>query len=918
MPRHRLYQDGFAYRLIEEAVEEIGVAEPIVGSVDERIIVVQDDAIKHFEASAFTFRRLRKIFPSIVYGDQYENRLVLSLPLIPDGDERWPDSTSKIDRLKIALINESEYASPPQTQEEFEERAKLFAKLRIFSVYRVPESWIFSACEIIYCANGGHLPSLFEVRSLVWGTTKKAPNIVDRWDSRAATGSTWSIDEIADVVNLWRVKQKKYLPPSISTGRPATIEHFRQAMKRVGNLPFTCLDKDAGSEYTAPNAELIAFVCKIEDQALRNSIGLVAAIQSANKVKQIAIIGRARSIVARIRDISEELTAWDFTTSTPDAAIKGVFDGTICKAYSKSKRERFPFLWREVARAYERHQAKLGVEDARRLIRFAIKHPRDDAQYRNVSLWRAMQARTRKERKAKVEELSLDFAGLRFLIEIRTNIARRLEEATNVAVAEVKKLGLPLPHDFAYRDTIHYEDRRTPIVQMVKLRLHSVDSLRAMSKVKPKSRKREDANEPVPIVEFLSIEAEEGSAGTEEFWFAPLIKGQFFNSEHKAASAEVQRFRKRVLSGVELVGRQIGRLPVGFAAGLPEPWSSRLRPVVNDLTDRVGLQLFYPRGIYATCLYGRAMLRTQTVTGARIGEVLQVATSPGRIKHERVPVASGAPKDIFCFSAVPKGHTELSEYFVDAETMETMLDVAILVRQMRGLKDDEQLPVVAPYLKARELKRDRYLFQVNSRAVTTAEANFIYRFLLWGKHSHVETHTVRHAVANLLDQLGVPEEVIAEMLKQKDLSATRYYKQATRRQVLSAAEFLFRPQVDWSDVTTTSQRLGAERAAVFLESLESVGRLSGAYTHVLGGICTVSHACAAKFSCVNCAGKIPDPAKRDQVEVKLVDARRWKQYAEKENLGAEVRKAAAAINDCEAELREMDLIQLAKKNRASK
>ena len=153
------------------------------------------------------------------------------------------------------------------------------------------------------------------------------------------------------------------------------------------------------------------------------------------------------------------------------------------------------------------------------------------------------------------------------------------------------------------------------------------------------------------------------------------------------------------------------------------------------------------------------------------------------------------------------------------------------------------------------------------------------------------------------------------MLKQKDLTATRYYKEPTRSQVMTAAEFLFRPQVDWSDTVTVGQRLGAERSAQVLEQIQAAGDLSGAFTQVVGGPCVVSHACAAKFSCINCVGKIPDPAKRPQVEGKLRDAERIFKLAELQDLPAEARKARGAINDCKAELHEMDLIERAMESR---
>jgi site-specific recombinase XerD len=62
----------------------------------------------------------------------------------------------------------------------------------------------------------------------------------------------------------------------------------------------------------------------------------------------------------------------------------------------------------------------------------------------------------------------------------------------------------------------------------------------------------------------------------------------------------------------------------------------------------------------------------------------------------------------------------------------------------------------------------------------------------------IETHSIRHAVANQLDRLGVGHEVIAKLLNQKDLATTAYYKEPTRHQIIKASELLFVETVDWN------------------------------------------------------------------------------------------------------------------------
>ena len=55
---------------------------------------------------------------------------------------------------------------------------------------------------------------------------------------------------------------------------------------------------------------------------------------------------------------------------------------------------------------------------------------------------------------------------------------------------------------------------------------------------------------------------------------------------------------------------------------------------------------------------------------------LQVAAAAEYLKFERLPVGKkGSHKDIYSFKAVPKGHTEVAEYFIDKQTMEAILEL---------------------------------------------------------------------------------------------------------------------------------------------------------------------------------------------------------------------------------------------------
>ncbi len=92
---------------------------------------------------------------------------------------------------------------------------------------------------------------------------------------------------------------------------------------------------------------------------------------------------------------------------------------------------------------------------------------------------------------------------------------------------------------------------------------------------------------------------------------------------------------------------------------------------------------------------------------------------------------------------------------------------------------------------------------------------------------------------------------------------------------------------------------------------DAEGKL-GALTEVFGGTCVVANMCPAKFACVGCAGNAPDPAKRSQIEQKLVWAEEQVRYAAREQLPAEELKLNQLIADCKLVLEEMKLIEAAR------
>jgi len=79
----------------------------------------------------------------------------------------------------------------------------------------------------------------------------------------------------------------------------------------------------------------------------------------------------------------------------------------------------------------------------------------------------------------------------------------------------------------------------------------------------------------------------------------------------------------------------------------------------------------------------------------------------------------------------------------------------------------------------------------------------------------------------------------------------------------------------------------------------------------------VSHGfCAAKFACVGCAGKVPDPTKRHQVERHRAWAQTQMTLATDDGLYPEAERMKQLVRDCDTELDEMAQIDAYRRDEA--
>jgi hypothetical protein len=150
------------------------------------------------------------------------------------------------------------------------------------------------------------------------------------------------------------------------------------------------------------------------------------------------------------------------------------------------------------------------------------------------------------------------------------------------------------------------------------------------------------------------------------------------------------------------------------------------------------------------------------------------------------------------------------------------------------------------------------------------------------------------------------------MAEAKAARRDRLLQSTDREHVAEAADRYLARIAAHIQVGEAVRRSAPELQALYEASRGKVGTLA----EVIGGHCVSHGFCAAKFACVGCAGKVPDPAKRHQVERHRQWATAQVPLATAEGLYPEAERMKQLIRDCDTELQEMDQIDAYRRDEA--
>ncbi len=553
-----------------------------------------------------------------------------------------------------------------------------------------------------------------------------------------------------------------------------------------------------------------------------------------------------------------------------------------------------------------------------------------------------VQREQRQTRKAETDALVPQFAAIRAEAHLRHNRLGRVRQAFQGALRDlVGPQPPPLPLAFAYdegpdsapggpaHERRHFRlwDRRS-FVRAHADRYGPETVADARTRWGPFSEARNRV-----FLEFVTAERPASDAPPEGLWFEELLRRGLLHRAGGRGSKDVAAEQTWLRAwGYGRPGSTHHVAP--FCSAIPGllSWSratgeSRFNRVAQPKTDGV---LIPVDSLYAAATLGLLAIDLFTTTGMRMNEAMQIRLTEDAFVRLVMPAPPGArdpsPRIRYAFRLIPKGERTNTPqtYFIGRETLRLLVLVATMLAEHYGLAPGAPLPTVAfapHHGRAHRFAPAPYLFQYRQRHLSDLDITACMRFLLHGMVFRtrdgapvvLKAHLLRHAFAtHAVHVEKIPVDIVGEWLKQKNLDVTDYYSQPTDAMVADAADRYLARIAAHVHVGDAVRRSPTELRDLYAAARGKVGTLA----EVIGGHCVSHGFCAAKFACVGCAGKVPDPAKRHQVERHRAWAQTQVTLATDDGLYPEAERMKQLVRDCDSELHEMDQIDAYRRDEA--
>jgi len=530
-----------------------------------------------------------------------------------------------------------------------------------------------------------------------------------------------------------------------------------------------------------------------------------------------------------------------------------------------------------------------------------------------------MLAEQRQRRKEETDALAPHFARIRGAAHLRWNQLNRLREKYREAVALAQSGKETLPLIFSYEEPSlkqRFVFRLWDRYSFTKAYIDQYDR-----GTRDKHTRKIGGFSPENNHFFMEyVRAESLTEGTCDpdalLWFGDLFRYNLFGQNPNRGSEEERRRKQDYLRswGHGEEGSDEAKSPFNtFTSGLLTMSHSQGNYLSHAQNRCKGI-LFMIEPLFAAATFGLAALDFFTTTGARIGELLQLSLDPDCLYTLEI---EGNPR--FLVRLIPKGRDKPADYVVGTETLRNLEKVGDLLREHYQIQPGACLPSV-PFTtrsgKAHRFPKSRpYLFQYGEQHLPEAAINACMRFLCHGlvfqtadgKVVTLKAHALRHAFATHIHQTeGIPLDIVAVMLHQKNVQVTAYYAAPPWQQVLVIANSLLDK---FATHLGSLEEAFVRSPAEMQRQLEEAKVIVGTLATVVGGECTCHAICPISFACTGCVYKVPNPDREDEI----IEQEQWAfirlEQVKRRKLGPEIVKMEALIQRCKTEREEMRLMR---------
>jgi hypothetical protein len=701
--------------------------------------------------------------------------------------------------------------------------------------------------------------------------------------------------------------------------------------------------KTWGDPFRSPQMEMPQNLQGIVSYVQNNLVGrpwcdhlvLLAAVLYSLNIQYRTIYDALSALHCGLTDLFTELTLQSMTDWEVDKHLSLYLSGQVLTAHTAGQRVTFWKRYLAGSRHLKRWLASLPMEQQTLYRPFVLPYPDDPHELTQLSGGRQVEYEQQEKRKAETDAIMPFFADLRTQAHLRYNLLVRLRKAYHKAIKAVEQGKAVLPFEFEMREGGNVQkkqpaterlvfklwDRRTFVLEQVKenSQLFSRDTVSdAQNRQRSFSPERNSY-----LLEFIRVESLDEGGPVVGLWFLELLErkvlGQGPLSGSRGEGEEKQTWLRAQGYGDE------GELVVPFSCHTPgvllPSKSSGDGDFVKYARERTGALFIPVESFYVAATFGMVALHILTANGMRIGELLQlrasadcivpIVISPSPDSEDQTPTIHWAVR------AVPKGHRAATTYYLDDEHLRFLSLIKLMLCEHYHINSTTRanLPLVALNGKNKHrFPSECYLFQYNHKGLREEDIRVCLRFLMHGLvfqtlDGHrviILPHLLRHGFATwALNVAKEPIDIVAAILNQKNLTVTKYYGRPNPRLVAERSHGLMAQISSYIDVDDLILRSPQELRELLLKAQQTHGPLA----RTRGGRCMLNGECPILFACIGCSAKVPDPAQRGEVEevreVTLIQIQR----AKKKGLTLEEIQHQKKLKQCDAELREMDMIE---------